>query len=123
MAAKKNFEGMNIGNIGKVYDTLQQATHDKGMQTVASAEEANERAQQLKTQGRKGCKAIRIHMAFTPDNHEFIKIMSTITGQNMTEFTNAIIKQYREEHPELFQQAKAIRDVVLQKTTEEGGVI
>ena len=37
--------------------------------------------------------------------------------------TPTIIKQYREEHPELFQQAKAIRDVVLQKTTEEGGVI
>ena len=118
----KDFGKMNLGNLGKVHDTLQQATHDKGMQTTASAEEATERAQQLRTQGRKGCKAIRIHMAFTPDNHEFIKIMSTITGQNMTEFTNAIIKQYREEHPEIYEQAKALRDIVLQKNTEGGAV-
>ena len=61
-------------------------------------------------------------MAFTPDNHEFIKIMSTITGQNMTEFTNTIIKQYREEHPEIYEQAKALRDIVLQKNTEGGAV-
>ena len=119
----KDFGKMNLGNLGKVHDTLQQATHDKGMQTVASAEEANERAQQLKTQGRKGCKAVRINMAFTPDNHEFIAVMAKITGHTMTEFTNIIIKQYREEHPEYFEEAKRIRDAVLQKTTEEGGVI
>ena len=46
----KKFDGINTG---KVYSTLQQATHEKGMQTEASTEEATERAQQLRTQGRK----------------------------------------------------------------------
>ena len=115
----KKFDGINTG---KVYGALQQATHDKGMQVEASEEEAQERMQQLRTQGRKGCKAVRINMAFTPDNHEFIKIMSNITGQNMTEFTNHIIEQYRKEHPEIYEQAKAIKDIVMKKQSEGGAI-
>ena len=106
----KDFGKMNLGNLGKVHDTLQQATHDKGMQTTASTDEATERAQQLRTQGRKGCKAIRIHMAFTPDNHHFIKTMARISGQTMTEFTNLVIERYRTEHPELYEKAREIID-------------
>ena len=64
----------------------------------------------MRTQGRKGCKAIRINMAFTPDNHEFIKVMARISGQTMTQFTNLVVERYRAEHPELYDQAKAIID-------------
>ena len=49
-------------------------------------------------------------MAFTPDNHEFIKVMARITGKTMTEFANYCIEQYRNEHPELYEQAKQIID-------------
>ena len=51
-------------------------------------------------------------MAFTPDNHEFIRVMSRITGKTMTEFTNFVIERYRAEHPEQFEQAKAIIDTL-----------
>lgn len=67
----------------------------KGQQTTASPEEAAERMAELRTQGRKGCKAVRINMAFTPDNHGFIKKMARISGMTMTEFTNSIIERYR----------------------------
>ena len=73
-------------------------------------QEAAERAAELRTQGRKGCKAVRINMAFTPDNHEFIRVMAKITGKTMTEFANLVIERYRTEHPELYDQAKAIID-------------
>jgi hypothetical protein len=107
MASKKDFAGMNTG---RVYGAIEQATSRKGQQGTASPQEAAERAAQLKTQGRKGCKAIRINMAFTPENHEFIKVMATISGKTMTEFTNLVIERYRTEHPEIFEQAKAIID-------------
>ena len=107
MAAKKDFAGMNTG---RVYGSIEQATSAKGQQGTASPQEAAERAAELKTQGRKGCKAIRINMAFTPENHEFIKVMATISGKTMTEFANLVIEQYRTEHPEIFEQAKAIID-------------
>ena len=97
-------------NTGRVYGAIEQATSRKGQQGTASPQEAAERAAQLKTQGRKGCKAIRINMAFTPENHEFIKVMATISGKTMTEFANLVIERYRTEHPEIFEQAKAIID-------------
>lgn len=107
MASKKDFAGMNTG---RVYGAIEQATSNKGQQGTASPQEQAERAANLKTQGRKGCKAIRINMAFTPENHEFIKVMATISGKTMTEFTNLVIERYRTEHPEIFEQAKAIID-------------
>ena len=107
MASKKDFAVMNTG---RVYGAIEQATSRKGQQGTASPQEAAERAAQLKTQGRKGCKAIRINMAFTPENHEFIKVMATISGKTMTEFANLIVERYRNEHPEIYEQAKAIID-------------
>lgn len=105
MAKKKDFESINTG---KVYDAIEQATGKKGQQGTASLEEQAARAAELKTQGRKGCKATRINMAFTPDNYEFIKIVARIHGQSMTEFANQVIKRYREEHPETYEKAKEL---------------
>lgn len=107
MASKKDFAGMNTG---RVYGAIETATSKKGQQGSASPQEAAERASNLKTQGRKGCKATRINMAFTPENHQFIKTMARISGQTMTEFTNLVIERYRTEHPEIYEQAKAIID-------------
>lgn len=107
MASKKDFAGMNTG---RVYGAIEQATSRKGQQGTASPQEAQERAAELRTQGRKGCKATRINMAFTPENHEFIKVMARLTGKTMTEFANLVVERYRTEHPELYEQAKAIID-------------
>ncbi len=107
MASKKDFAGMNTG---RVYGAIEQATSRKGQQGTASPQEAQERAAELRTQGRKGCKATRINMAFTPENHEFIKVMARLTGKTMTEFANLVVERYRNEHPELYEQAKAIID-------------
>lgn len=107
MATKKDFSGINTG---RVYNAIEQATSRKGQQGTASPQEQAERASELRTQGRKGCKAVRINMAFTPENHQFIKVLARISGQTMTEFTNLVIEKYREEHPELYEEAKAIID-------------
>lgn len=109
MAGKKDFAGMNTG---RVYGAIEQATSRKGQQGTASPQEAAERAAQLKTQGRKGCKAIRINMAFTPENHEFIKVMAKATGRTMTEFANDVITAYRSEHPEFMKQANSFLQFV-----------
>ena len=109
MASKKDFAGMNTG---RVYGAIEQATSRKGQQGTASPQEAAERAAQLKTQGRKGCKAIRINMAFTPSNHQFIKVMARASGKTMTEFTNLVIEAYQREHPEIMEQAQTFLNTV-----------
>ena len=84
----------------------------RGQQGSASEEEAEARAEEGKTQGRKGCKAPRINMAFTPSNYEFIQIMAKASGNTMTKFCNLIIKAYQAEHPEYMEKAKAFLEVI-----------
>ncbi len=107
--AKKDFAGMNTG---RVYSSIEQATSKKQQQGKASPQEAKQRAQELRTQGRKGCKAVRINMAFSPDNYDFVKIMAKASGRTMTEFTNLVLSAYRREHPEIMAQAQAFLDTI-----------
>ena len=123
MAAKKDFTGINTG---RVYEEIEQATARRGQQGTASPQEQLARAEELRTHGRKGCKAVRINMAFTPSNYNFIKVMARATGRTMTEFANLIIAAYRNEHPEFMEQAKGFLEFVnsgafsdLQKTEIE----
>ena len=109
MAGKKDFSGMNTG---RVYGAVEQATSRKGQQGTASPQEAAARAADLKTQGRKGCKAARINMAFTPENHEYITVMARLTGKSMTEFCNLVIQKYREANPDIYEKAKSVLDAI-----------
>lgn len=66
-----------------------------GQQTTASAGEQAARMDQLRTQGRKGCKALRINMAFTPENHRYLKTQARKSGMTITELCNKIITRDR----------------------------
>lgn len=105
--AKKDFSAIGAS---RVYTAIEQATSTRGQQGTASPQEAATRAAEARTQGRKGCKAPRINMAFTTANHQFIKTMAAATGRTMTEFTNLVIAAYRSEHPELEAQAADLLD-------------
>lgn len=109
MATKKDFSGINTG---RVYGKLEQATSKKGQQGKASPQEAAERAEEMRTQGRKGCKATRINMAFNISNHRFIRILARATGRTMTETVNLIIAKYQEEHPELLEKAQGFLEEI-----------
>lgn len=112
MAGKKEFTAMNTGraDTGRVQNTIAQATSRKGQQATATAEEAAERRENMRTQGRKGAKSKRINMAFSDSNYEFITVLAQATGHTFTQFTNLIIANYRKEHPELVKQAQAVID-------------
>lgn len=81
------------------------ADDESSGQSIATADEQHERAEEMRTQGRKGCKAPRINVAFTPSNYRFVKIMSRATGNSMCEFINLVLKAYQDDHPELLQPA------------------
>lgn len=90
---------------GAVSAAIDKATTKYGQQGAADKEEAQRRANEMRTQGRKGCKLPRLNLSLTPDNQRFIKVLSRATGQTMCEFTNGIITQFRKEHPELEEKA------------------
>ena len=99
-------------NTERIYGDAESAAGKPQQQSTASPEEQASRAAELRTQGRKGCKSVRINMAFSSANYSFIKIVSRVTGQNMTQLTNAIIDQYRAEHPDVYEEAKALLEKI-----------
>ena len=105
---RKDFTGMQTG---RVYEELEEATSGN-RQTDATKEEFEARSAEMRTQGRQGCKAPRINMAFTTDNYEFVKVVSKATGRTMTQFVNLIVTAYRQEHPEILSQARGFLDTV-----------
>lgn len=91
-------------------EDLTKATGATREHKTASPEEAAQRRAERRTQGKKGCKAIRINMAFSAQNHEFIKIMAIATGMTMTDFVNFALNRYMEEHGEQYRIAKELRE-------------
>lgn len=51
-------------------------------------------------------KMMRLNMAFTPSNTEFIRVMSRLNGQSMTRYINSVMDGERERKAEVYQKAK-----------------
>lgn len=121
--AKKDFSQLNTG---RVYNTIAEATAAPAAHEVqeitpaAEAQEAQtarkprktyteqEKAEFLRTlntAGKKGVKLPRINLAFSPEVYEFIKTMSRVRGENLTEFVNMVLQEYMEEHRDIYEKA------------------
>lgn len=116
--ARKDF---SQANTGRVYGTIAEATADpaQGAQQAQEvkhprkeydAQQAQEMRQAGKTQGRKGCKAVRINMAFTPEVHEYIRTMARVRGESVTAFTEFVFRQSMADNADLYDKAKAFKD-------------
>ena len=108
--AKKDFSTINTGRSTNLMSSIEQATTQHGQQSTASPEEQAQRAADLKTQGRKGCKAVRINTAYTPENYEYVQTMARLHGQSLTAFVNKLIDKHREQNADLYEQIKAIKE-------------
>lgn len=130
MAGKKNFSSANVN---RVFNTINEATAEP--QEANEVHEVNhevnevqdtqevqkprtpytdDKAQEMReagtTQGRKGCKAVRINMAFSPEVHTYIKTMARVRGESVTDFTNYVFKQSMKDNAELYEKAKEFQD-------------
>lgn len=92
----------------RIKANLTQATGGRGTQSEAEAAEKEARARDGRTQGRKGCKAARINMAFSPENHAFIQFVARYKGMSLTQFVNDVLDQYREEHADAYQKVQEL---------------
>lgn len=95
-----------------VQDAIAQGTHQKGEQPEVSPQEKAARMSSMRTQGRKGLKAIRINMAFSPENHAFIQVMARATGKTMTGALNEMLDKLREANPEIMEQAQRFTEYI-----------
>ena len=115
MAAKKDFTQVNTG---RVFNAIENATADPAPEAIPrrsrskapTLDEIQQAREQGKTQGRKGVKAVRINMAFSPEVHDYIKTMARVRGESVTEFTNYVFRQSMEENADLYDRAKEFKD-------------
>ena len=63
---------------------------------------------ELRTGGRKGCKAQRINMAFAPDVLDYLRTMSGLRGESMTRYVDRVLRSNMEKNADLYQQAVAL---------------
>lgn len=124
MARKKDFTEVNARS---VYNRIDEATAAPDQQEEQQAQEVpqprrprktytEQEGQQFiaagKTQGRKGLKAVRINMAFTPEVYDYIKTLSRVRGESIQKFTEYIFARSMDENREIYEQAKAFRDSI-----------
>lgn len=118
---EKDFSGIDAG---RMYNAIHEATAEPAQEAQEVQEtkrqykprreyteqEKQQYMQQGKTTGRKGLKMPRINLAFAPDIYEYIQIMSRVTGQSMTDYVNTILRQYMNEHQDIYKKAVEFRN-------------
>ncbi len=108
---KKDFS--NAATTAPVYQQIEDATQApvKPHKTYTDAQKEALRAAGL-TQGRRGVKMRRINMAFDDDVHEYIQTMARVRGETLTAFTNAVFRKSMEDNAELYERAKAFKELL-----------
>lgn len=99
---KKNFK-TTAENAQPVYTTIIGAASE--VQEMSPEQKA---LQGLRTRGRKGEKLVHFNMSFTAENMDYIRTMSKIKGQTMTQFVNVIIATERDRNGKIYDAAKEI---------------
>lgn len=118
-AVKKDFSKVNDRVQNALADAVaedapetQETQKERKERRTYTKEEAQEFLSDFRTAGHKGVKLPRVNMAFTPDNYEFIRVMSRVRGENMTEFVNVLVKKYMEEYRDIYDKALQFKDSI-----------
>jgi hypothetical protein len=116
MAKNKKFDALDTSNIFNnavqtaISETEPEQIPRQKRDVPPSAEIVEQAREQSKTQGRKGCKAHRFNMAFSPKAYEFITCMARVRGETITSFVNGLIEKTIDDNEETYRQALKFRD-------------
>lgn len=61
------------------------------------------------TQGKRGKKALRMTMAFSEENMDYIRTMGKLESGGATAYVNRLIEADRRKHAEVYRQMKSLR--------------
>lgn len=114
--AKKKFDELDTSNIfseqieAAAAETIPEPIPRQRRDTLPTTEIVEQAREQGRTQGRKGCKAHRFNMAFSPAAYSFITCMARVRGETITAFVNHLIEKTIEDNQEIYQKALEFRD-------------
>ena len=103
--ARKKYEDTALDTGREALSIMNTSAGVKKQRKEPSEDEAAERMEDMRTQGVKGLKQLRMAMAFTPANTQYIQTMSGIQGISMTKFVNMCVERDRKAMGEDYEKA------------------
>lgn len=84
-------------------------THEAHEAHEAHAPKADGAYRAADTQGKRGKKALRMTMAFSEENMDYIRTMGKLESGGATAYVNRLIEADRRKHADVYRQMKSLR--------------
>lgn len=84
-------------------------THEAQEAHEAHAPKADGAYRAADTQGKRGKKALRMTMAFSEENMDYIRTMGKLESGGATAYVNRLIEADRRKHADVYRQMKTLR--------------
>lgn len=84
-------------------------THETQEAYEARAPKADGAYRAADTQGKRGKKALRMTMAFSEENMDYIRTMGKLESGGATAYVNRLIEADRRKHADVYRQMKSLR--------------
>lgn len=84
-------------------------THDAQEAYESCAPKADGAYRAADTQGKRGKKALRMTMAFSEENMDYIRTMGKLESGGATAYVNRLIEADRRKHADVYRQMKSLR--------------
>lgn len=84
-------------------------THEAHEAHEAHAPKADRAYRAADTQGKRGKKALRMTMAFSEENMDYIRTMGKLESGGATAYVNRLIEADRRKHADVYRQMKTLR--------------
>lgn len=84
-------------------------THEEQEAYEARAPKADGAYRAADTQGKRGKKALRMTMAFSEENMDYIRTMGKLESGGATAYVNRLIEADRRKHADVYRQMKSLR--------------
>lgn len=99
--AHEAYEALHVPDTQEAYEA-QEAYEDRAPKADGAYRAAD-------TQGKRGKKALRMTMAFSEENMDYIRTMGKLESGGATAYVNRLIEADRRKHADVYRQMKSLR--------------
>ena len=114
--AQEAYEALRMPDAQEAYEAHEvkrehpvSETHEAYEAYEARAPKADDAYRAADTQGKRGKKALRMTMAFSEENMDYIRTMGKLESGGATAYVNRLIEADRRKHADVYRQMKTLR--------------
>lgn len=111
--AREAYEAPRMPDAHEAYEVKREhpvpETHEAYEAYEAHAPKADGAYRAADTQGKRGKKALRMTMAFSEENMDYIRTMGKLESGGATAYVNRLIEADRRKHADVYRQMKTLR--------------